>query len=79
MVCGCCEFLADTFDSITSSRPYRTAESLEFAKTELLKNSGTQFDPAIVEIFVEILDSGYIKPQSEESDVRPSSAINGLD
>ncbi|MBS3908702.1 MAG: GAF domain-containing protein, partial [Actinobacteria bacterium] len=71
--------VADTFDSITSSRPYRTAESIEFAKTELLKNSGTQFDPAIVEIFVEILDSGYIEARSEASDVRPSSVVNGLD
>ncbi|HCH00099.1 MAG TPA: hypothetical protein DE036_10145, partial [Actinobacteria bacterium] len=71
--------VADTFDSITSSRPYRTAESIEFARAELLKNSGTQFDPAIVEIFVEILDSGYIEPQSEESDVCPSRTTNGLD
>jgi HD-GYP domain-containing protein (c-di-GMP phosphodiesterase class II)/methyl-accepting chemotaxis protein len=71
--------VADTFDSITSNRPYRMAESIDFAKTELLKNSGTQFDPAIVEIFVEILDSGYIEPQSEESDVCPSRNINDLD
>lgn len=71
--------VADTFDSITSSRPYRTAESLEFAKAELLKNSGTQFDPAIVEAFIEILDSGYVEVGDDEAAAKQLRATSGLD
>ncbi len=52
--------VVDTFDAMTSSRPYREAASLETARTELLKNAGTQFDPRIVEIFVGILDRGEL-------------------
>lgn len=71
--------VADTFDSITSVRPYRAAESLEFAKAELLKNSGTQFDPAIVEAFIEILDSGYVKLGDDAATVDQLKTSNGLD
>lgn len=48
--------VVDTFDAMTSSRPYRTAASVETARAELLKNAGTQFDPKIVEVFVNLLD-----------------------
>jgi HD-GYP domain-containing protein (c-di-GMP phosphodiesterase class II) len=50
--------VADAFDAMTSDRPYRKALSLEVAIAELYDNSGTQFDPAIVEIFTSILDEG---------------------
>jgi len=44
--------IADTMDAITSDRPYRAARSFEEARTEILRCSGTQFDPAIVEVFI---------------------------
>ena len=50
--------VADAFDAMTSDRPYRKALSLDAAIAELSENSGTQFDPAIVEIFTSILDEG---------------------
>lgn len=50
--------VADAFDAMTSDRPYRKALSLEVAVAELYGNSGTQFDPAIVEIFTSILSEG---------------------
>lgn len=43
--------VADSFDAMTSDRPYRPALSLETALGELRKHSGTQFDPTIVEAF----------------------------
>jgi len=52
--------VADAFDAMTSSRPYRKASSLLSAREELIKNSGKQFDPEIVEIFVELLDKNEI-------------------
>lgn len=48
--------VADAFDAMTSDRPYRKALTLDVAIAELAENSGTQFDPAIVEIFVAILE-----------------------
>jgi len=43
--------LADTLDAITSHRPYRTQRSFEVARTEIQHNSGSQFDPKVVEAF----------------------------
>ncbi len=50
--------VADAFDAMTSDRPYRKALSVEVAIAELSDNSGTQFDPAIVETFIAILEEG---------------------
>jgi HD-GYP domain-containing protein (c-di-GMP phosphodiesterase class II) len=50
--------VADAFDAMTSDRPYRKALTLDVAIAELSENSGTQFDPAIVEIFTSILEEG---------------------
>jgi HD-GYP domain-containing protein (c-di-GMP phosphodiesterase class II) len=41
--------VADAFDALTSDRPYRAAVSRQEALAEIHHNSGTQFDPAIVE------------------------------
>ena len=43
--------VADTLDAITSDRPYRRANSFEAARAEILRCSGTQFDPQVVKIF----------------------------
>ncbi len=44
--------VADAFDAMTSDRPYRKALSLKAAFSELMKHSGTQFDPAVVKAFL---------------------------
>ena len=43
--------VADTYDSITSSRAYRAGRSHEVAMSEIDRCSGTQLDPAIVAVF----------------------------
>ncbi|MBP5406789.1 HD domain-containing protein [bacterium] len=43
--------VADAFDAITSNRPYHKKKQQEDAVSELRKNVGRQFDPAIVDIF----------------------------
>ncbi|WP_320129770.1 HD domain-containing phosphohydrolase [uncultured Sphaerochaeta sp.] len=45
--------LADAFDAMTSSRAYRTALPTEIAVEELKLCSGTQFDPKLVNIFID--------------------------
>ncbi len=46
--------VADTFDAMTSNRPYRAAQPIEIARNEIARNSGTQFDPAVVEVFLKV-------------------------
>lgn len=48
--------VADAFDAMTSHRSYQPALPVEFAVNEIRKNAGTQFDPAVVEIFLELAE-----------------------
>lgn len=55
--------VADAYDAMTGDRVYRKGMLKKDAITEIIKNSGTQFDPKVVKIFVEILikeEPGYI-------------------
>jgi response regulator RpfG family c-di-GMP phosphodiesterase len=47
--------VVDAFDAMTNDRPYRQAASEEWALLEIRRHAGTQFDPAIVDAFVEML------------------------
>ena len=51
--------IADTFDAMTSKRVYRNAMSLETVIEEFKKCKGTQFDPEIDEVFLNILQNDY--------------------
>ena len=53
--------VADTFDAITSSRPYRLAVSVDEALNEIGKCADTQFDPAVVAAFLKIPAAKIIK------------------
>lgn len=46
--------LADCFDAMTSSRTYRRAMPIEAALTEIRRCAGTQFDPALTDVFLSI-------------------------
>ena len=49
--------VVDAYDAMTNDRPYRDAMPIEAALEELESNSGSQFDPAIVTVFVTLLRS----------------------
>ena len=57
--------LVAAYEAITVGTVYRAARSEEEAVEELLKCSGTQFDPAIVEIFVKIIEDKNVGAESE--------------
>jgi putative nucleotidyltransferase with HDIG domain len=57
--------LADALDAITSDRPYRQASSFDIAREEIMRCSGTQFDPAIVEVFLTIPNELWHELRSE--------------
>lgn len=44
--------VADSFDAITSDRPYRSARTVSYAVMEIQRCSGTQFDPDVVGFFL---------------------------
>jgi putative two-component system response regulator len=46
--------VVDTLDAMTSDRPYRSALDYETAREEIVRNSGIQFDPKVVEAFLSI-------------------------
>lgn len=51
--------VADTFDALTSDRPYRRAASFADARAVIAQGSGTQFDPDVAEIFTAIPDEAF--------------------
>lgn len=51
--------IADTFDAMTSRRPYRDSLDLDVVKAEFEKNKSIQFDPDITEKFLDILNNHY--------------------
>lgn len=51
--------VADAFDAMTSRRTYRNSLPLDIVKNELIKNKGTQFDPKIADVFLDILNNHY--------------------
>lgn len=51
--------VADSFDAMTSRRTYRDSMPLDVVKAEIEKNKGTQFDPEIANIFLDILNNNY--------------------
>lgn len=58
--------IADTYDAMTSTRPYRLALTREVAFDELRKCSGTQFDPVLVDAFIRAM-GGTAKAQKRSS------------
>lgn len=57
--------IADTFDAMTSTRPYRKGLPYEVAYEELLQFSGTQFDPVLVAHFIEGMRKEALKNEEE--------------
>ena len=53
--------VADTFDAMTSRRSYRDALDLQYVKDEIKRCEGTQFDPSIAEVFLDILNNEFDK------------------
>lgn len=53
--------VADTFDAMTSKRSYRDSLPLDVVIDEINRCSGSQFDPDIAKVFLEILNNEYDK------------------
>lgn len=62
--------ICDSYDAITSDRPYRKGQSHEAAIAELRRCSGTQFDPGLVEHFITAIENRQ-RPQEDGDLVVP--------
>ncbi len=69
--------IADALDAITSDRPYRAAASIEAARDEVERESGHQFDPELVQVFLQIPEAFWRKIRREATE-RPQLALAGL-
>jgi putative nucleotidyltransferase with HDIG domain len=65
--------IADTLDAITSDRPYRRGRSFAEAREEIARCSGKQFDPAIVEVFLEVPVERWSDLRAEISRMSPAA------
>ena len=57
--------VADTFDAMTSDRPYRKALTYEASRDEILRCSGSQFDPKVVDAFCRIEADVWVAMRAE--------------
>ena len=71
-VYACIIGIADAFDAMTSARSYNLARSKEEALNELIKYSGTQFDPAMVSIMKQIMEQ---KPENLQNIIDDMESI----
>ncbi len=64
--------VADAFDAMTSARPYREAQELDWAVGEVERCAGTQFDPDVAEAFRDAFEAGEIRLEGS-----PAVAVSG--
>lgn len=64
--------IADTLDAITSDRPYRRASPFEVARETVGRESGTQFAPKVVSVFLSIPEETWPTIAREQRRAGPS-------
>jgi putative two-component system response regulator len=79
--------ITDAFDAMTCDRPYRRARTRDEALVELQRESGGQFDPGLIGIFSQLVESGATDAVGEagalsesfDHDLTPSQATDAFD
>jgi HD-GYP domain-containing protein (c-di-GMP phosphodiesterase class II) len=72
--------IADTFDAITTNRPYQRAFEPDFAVKTITRLAGARFDAKIVTAFLRAFEAGQIQvlhPSSRVAESLPSAAAQG--
>ena len=63
--------VADTFDAITTNRPYQQAYSLQFAVETITRLTGSRFDATLVTAFLRAFEAGEIRPGAPRQTAAP--------
>jgi|GEM_PF-1894996 len=71
--------VADAFDAMTSDRSYRKAMKVEDAVEEILRNSGTQFDPKVVEAFYRAYKNGLIVVENISENTENNQKLENIE
>lgn len=66
--------LADALDAITAHRPYRRARDFKAARVEIVRASGTQFDPQVVQAFLSLKTENWEQIRFETASRLPGIA-----
>jgi len=69
-----CRMLAivDAFDAMTNTRPYRAAFTVEEALEEIRRCAGTQFDPNLAEVFIDLIEEQRLGKKNENENEEDS-------
>ena len=65
--------VADTLDAMTSDRPYRRALPFSTAKEEITRESGRQFDPKVVDVFLSLPQTVWEEIRREVAGIRTTA------
>ncbi len=69
--------VADAIDAMTTHRVYRMARPLSFCAEQIERNAGTQFDPEVAKVALDVIAAGEVRTQAEpgrDEGVMPISA-----
>jgi len=71
--------IADAFDAMTANRVYRERLDFSYVLEELKRGRGTQFDPQLVDVLLELIDDGTIQVEKlyeteEQNEMNPYEA-----
>ena len=66
--------IADAFDAMTANRCYRKALDMDYVISELKRCAGTQFDPGLVDIMLDLIESGKLNVEQTVEDSMKENA-----
>jgi putative nucleotidyltransferase with HDIG domain len=68
--------VADTFDAMTTTRPYQQAMTLDYVLQKMQSMSGSRFDPVVVEAFIAAVEAGDISPPTRGVEETASTEVS---
>ncbi len=68
--------VADTFDAMTTTRPYQQAMTLEYVIAKMRSMSGSRFDPLVIDAFLAAVEAGDVSPPARETQLPAPSEVS---
>ncbi len=67
--------VADTFDAMTTTRPYQKAMEIGFVIGRIRQFAGVRFEPSVVEAFLRAYEKGAIVPLAAQRPIEPEEPM----